>query len=133
MWDADAVRDDVRGYVVDELGDPEAVLILDDTGDLKKGTHSIGVQRQYTGTAGRIENSQVAVYLAYASRTPPAVAATRSMAVTVVGGTTCEVPHRGGENREAGVNPARARRGNRGAPTHARDAQPLTRTGWEGG
>src|SRR6266536_537477 len=68
VWDADAVRDDVRRYVVDELGDPGAVLIIDDTGDLKKGTASVGVQRQYTGTAGRIENSQVAVFLAYASR-----------------------------------------------------------------
>jgi SRSO17 transposase len=51
-WDADAVRDDLRGYVVEELGDPDGVLIVDDTGDLKKGTHTIGVQRQYTGTAG---------------------------------------------------------------------------------
>jgi SRSO17 transposase len=68
VWDAGKVRDDVRGYVVDELGDPQAVLILDDTGDLKKGSLSVGVQRQYTGTAGRIENSQVAVFLAYASR-----------------------------------------------------------------
>jgi SRSO17 transposase len=67
VWDADAVRDDVRRYVVDELGDAGAVLILDDTGDLKKGTHSVGVQRHYTGTAGRIENAQIAVYLAYAS------------------------------------------------------------------
>lgn len=66
VWDADEVRDDVRGYVVDELGDPGAVLILDDTGDLK-GSASVGAQRQYTGTAGRIENSQVAVFLAYAS------------------------------------------------------------------
>jgi len=68
VWDADKVRDDVRGYVVDELGDPGAVLILDDTGDLKKGSASVGTQRQYTGTAGRIENAQVAVFLAYASR-----------------------------------------------------------------
>src|SRR6266487_4430570 len=68
VWDADKVRDDVRDYVVDKLGDPGAVLILDDTGDLKKGTASVGVQRQYTGTAGRIENAQVAVFLAYASR-----------------------------------------------------------------
>jgi SRSO17 transposase len=68
VWDADKVRDDVRGYVVDELGDPGAVLILDDTGDLKKGTQTVGVQRQHTGTAGRIENSQVGVFLAYASR-----------------------------------------------------------------
>ncbi len=67
VWDADAARDDVRRYVVDELGDPGAVLILDDTGDLKAGRHTIGVQRQYTGTAGRIENAQVAVFLAYAS------------------------------------------------------------------
>jgi SRSO17 transposase len=66
IWDADAVRDDVRGYVVDALGHPDGVLILDDTGDLKKGDLTIGTQRQYTGTAGRIENAQVAVYLAYA-------------------------------------------------------------------
>ena len=65
-WDADAVRDDLRDYVVDAFGDPGAVLILDETGDVKKGVHSVGVQRQYTGTAGRIENSQVAVFLTYA-------------------------------------------------------------------
>jgi SRSO17 transposase len=68
VWDADAVRDDLRGYVVEHLGDPDAVLVVDETGDLKKGTATVGVQRQYTGTAGRIENAQVAVYLAYASR-----------------------------------------------------------------
>jgi SRSO17 transposase len=67
VWDADAVRDDVRGYVVDALGEPAGVLILDDTGDLKKGTFTVGTQRHYTGTAGRIENAQVAVYLAYAT------------------------------------------------------------------
>ena len=67
VWDADAVRDDLRDYVVEHLGDPEAVLVVDETGDLKKGTTTVGVQRQYTGTAGRIENAQVAVYLAYAS------------------------------------------------------------------
>ncbi len=67
VWDADAVRDDVRRYVVDELGDPGAVLIIDDTGDLKAGRHTVGVQRKYTGTAGRIENAQVAGFLAYAS------------------------------------------------------------------
>jgi SRSO17 transposase len=66
-WDADAVRDDLRGYVVDAFGDPNAILVVDETGDLKKGLHSVGVQRQYTGTAGRIENSQVAVYLTYAA------------------------------------------------------------------
>jgi SRSO17 transposase len=67
VWDADAVRDDVRGYVVDAIGDPGGVLILDDTGDLKSGIHTVGVQRQYTGTAGRIENAQVSVFLAYAT------------------------------------------------------------------
>ena len=66
-WDADAVRDQVREYVLEELSDPEAVLIADETGFLKKGLHSVGVKRQYTGTAGRIENSQVGVFLCYAS------------------------------------------------------------------
>ncbi|WP_078911421.1 IS701 family transposase [Streptomyces sp. NRRL WC-3742] len=64
-WDADQVRDDIRDFVVDHLRDEDAVLVVDETGDLKKGTASVGVQRQYTGTAGRIENSQVAVYLVY--------------------------------------------------------------------
>jgi SRSO17 transposase len=67
-WDPDEVRDDLRAYVVESLGDREAVLILDETGFLKKGAHSAGVARQYTGTAGRIENAQVGVFLAYASR-----------------------------------------------------------------
>jgi len=66
-WDAEAVRDDLRDYVIDAFGDPDAILILDETGDVKKGMHSVGVQRQYTGTAGRIENAQVAVYLTYAA------------------------------------------------------------------
>jgi len=68
VWDADAVRDDVRGYVVEQLADPQAVLVVDETGDLKKGTTTVGVQRQYTGTAGRTENAQVTVWLTYASR-----------------------------------------------------------------
>lgn len=67
MWDADRIRHDVRDYVVEHLHD-DAVLVVDETGDVKKGTHSVGVQRQYTGTAGRIENSQVAVYLVCAGR-----------------------------------------------------------------
>ncbi len=66
-WDVDGVRDDIRGYVVERLGDPDGVLIADDTGFLKKGTRSAGVQRQYSGTAGRTENCQVGVFLAYAS------------------------------------------------------------------
>src|SRR6478752_3172591 len=66
-WDADQIRDDLRAYVVEHLGDAEAVLVLDETGFVKKGMHSAGVQRQYSGTAGRIENCQVGVFLAYAS------------------------------------------------------------------
>jgi SRSO17 transposase len=66
-WDADAVRDELRGYVVEHLGDEHAVLVVDETGFLKKGTKSAGVQRQYSGTAGRIENCQLGVFLAYAS------------------------------------------------------------------
>jgi SRSO17 transposase len=66
-WDAESVRDDLRDYVIDAFGHPSAVLVVDETGDVKKGVHSVGVQRQYTGTAGRIENSQVAVYLTYAA------------------------------------------------------------------
>nr|WP_089206797.1 IS701 family transposase [Streptosporangium subroseum] len=65
-WDAAAVRDDVRDYVIEHLGDT-GVLIVDETGFIKKGTGSAGVQRQYTGTAGKIENSQVGVFLAYAT------------------------------------------------------------------
>ena len=65
-WDTDGVRDDLRDYVTTHLGDADAVLVVDETGDLKKGSCTVGVQRQYTGTAGRVENAQVAVYLTYA-------------------------------------------------------------------
>ena len=66
-WDVDGVRDDVRDYVVEHLGDPQGVLIGDETGFLKKGRRSAGVQRQYSGTAGRTENCQIGTFLAYAS------------------------------------------------------------------
>jgi SRSO17 transposase len=59
-WDHDGVRDDLRDYVVAGLGNQNAVLVVDETGDLKKGTATVGVQRQYTGTAGRVEDAQVA-------------------------------------------------------------------------
>ena len=68
QWDADKLRDEVLSYVVESLGDPDGVLIVDETGFVKKGEHSAGVARQYSGTAGRIENSQIGVFLAYASR-----------------------------------------------------------------
>ena len=67
VWDHDAVRDDVRALLVEHLGEEGAVLVIDETVDLKKGTHTVGVQRQYTGTAGKVDNAQVAVYLAYAT------------------------------------------------------------------
>src|SRR5947209_14268064 len=66
-WNADAVRDDLRDYVVEHLGDDAAVLVVDETGFLKKGSKSAGVGRQYSGTAGRIENCQIGVFLAYAA------------------------------------------------------------------
>src|SRR5436305_162813 len=68
VWDTDGVRDDLRDDVVEHLGDPGAVLVVDETGDVKKGSGTVGTQRQYTGTAGRIENAQVAVYLTYAGQ-----------------------------------------------------------------
>lgn len=61
-WDADAIRDDVRAYVVEHLRDTEAVLVVDETADPKKGTATVGVQRQCAGTAGRVENAQVAIH-----------------------------------------------------------------------
>jgi SRSO17 transposase len=67
VWDTDGVAEDLRDYVIEHLGDSGAVLVIDETGDLKKGSRTVGVQRQYTGTAGRVENSQVAVYLTYAT------------------------------------------------------------------
>lgn len=67
QWDADIVRDDLRTYVVAQLSTPQAVVVIDETGFLKKGTKSVGVQRQYSGTAGRIENCQIGVFVAYAS------------------------------------------------------------------
>src|SRR3954454_24574578 len=68
-WGGDQVRDDLRAYVVEHLGEAAGVLVVDETGFLKKGTKSAGVQRQYSGTAGRIENCQIGVFLAYASAT----------------------------------------------------------------
>ncbi len=66
-WAPDDIRDDLRGYVVEHLGDPQAVFVIDETGFVKKGTHSVGVQVQYCGTVGRTTNCQVGVFLAYAS------------------------------------------------------------------
>jgi SRSO17 transposase len=66
-WEPDDIRDDLQQYVADRLGEDDGVLIIDDTGFIKKGTTSAGVQRQYSGTAGRTENCQIGVFAAYAS------------------------------------------------------------------
>jgi SRSO17 transposase len=67
-WDADALRDIVRDYALETLADPEAVLVLDETGFLKKGAASCGVARQHTGSAGKITTCQIGVFAAYVSR-----------------------------------------------------------------
>lgn len=67
VWDAEAVRDDLQHYVVEHLGSHQGVLVIDESGFLKKGCHSVGVKRQYSGTAGRTENCQIGVFLTYAS------------------------------------------------------------------
>jgi SRSO17 transposase len=67
-WDADQVRDDLQAYILTHLADPEAVLVVDETGFLKKGKKSVGVAAQYTGTAGKIANCQIGVFLAYANK-----------------------------------------------------------------
>jgi SRSO17 transposase len=66
-WDADGVRDDLQEYIVEEIGESDGILVIDETGFLKKGQHSVGVKRQYSGTAGRIENCQIGVFLSYTS------------------------------------------------------------------
>jgi SRSO17 transposase len=66
-WNVDGVRDDLRSYVVEAIGTPTSVLVVDESGFLKKGAHSVGVKRQYSGTAGRIENCQIGVFLGYTS------------------------------------------------------------------
>ena len=66
-WYAGLVHVNLAGYVVEHLADADAVLVVNETGFLKKGSKSVGVQRQYSGTAGRIENCQIGAFLAYAS------------------------------------------------------------------
>jgi SRSO17 transposase len=99
-WDADAVRDDLREYAVEDLSEEESgVLIVDETGFVKKGEKSVGVARQYTGTAGKRENVQVGVFLAYASEEglPPSTV-----------GSTCHTSGR--KTPSSGQRPASPRR-----------------------
>jgi SRSO17 transposase len=67
VWDANAVRNDLCAYVIASLGDPHGVAVIDETGFLKKGRHAAGVARQYSGTADRVENCQIGIFLAYAN------------------------------------------------------------------
>lgn len=67
-WDAESARDILQGFIRDEFGDPEGIFVVDETGFLKKGTASVGVKRQYSGTAGKIENCQIGTFLGYATR-----------------------------------------------------------------
>jgi SRSO17 transposase len=67
LWDPEAVRDALRTYIVQHLADPNAVLVLDEIGLLNKGRHSAGVARQYSGTAGKVDNCQISVFLGDAS------------------------------------------------------------------
>jgi SRSO17 transposase len=68
QWDADALRDMVRDYAIETLAEPDAVLVVDETGFLKQGKASCGVARQYTGSAGKITNCQIGVFAAYVAR-----------------------------------------------------------------
>jgi SRSO17 transposase len=67
VWDEAGVREDLRGYVAAHLGAGDGVLVFDETGDIKQGTHTVGVGRQYTGVTGQVENCQVSVHAAYVS------------------------------------------------------------------
>ena len=107
-WDVGGVRDDVRGYVAERLGGPDGVLIADDTGFLKKGVRSAGVQRQYSGTAGRTENCQVGVFLAYASRFGHAL---------IDGSCTCRSP---GPATRTGAGRRASRKRRSSSPSHGR-------------
>lgn len=99
-WDADAVREDLLAYVGTHLGDAGGVLVLDETGFIKKGVRSAGVQRQYSGTAGRIENCQVGVFLGYASRYGRALI---DRALYLPKGWTADQPRRSGAGIPAEV------------------------------
>jgi SRSO17 transposase len=96
VWDEAGLRDDLRGYVLEHFADPAAVLVVDETGDIKKGRATVGTQRQYTGTAGRTENAQVAVYLTYAA---PAGSAFIDRALYLPRSWTCDP----GRSAAAGV------------------------------
>ena len=125
-WDADEVRDDLREYVVEHLGDEETgVLIVDETGFLKKGEKSVGVARQYTGTAGDTVNCQVGVFLAYSSEKG---AAFLDRALYLPRAWTSDPATQGGGRRPRGAplpQQDRAGRGDAGAGLRGRRARPV--------
>ena len=105
-WDADQVRDDLQGYVVEHLGDPGGVLVVNETGFLKQGKKSVGVKRQYSGTAGKVENCQIGVF-----RPMAAVA----VGLSWTGSSTC--PGNGRRTGHGGRKPV-CRKGWPSAPKH---------------
>ena len=107
-WDPDLLRDDLRSYVTSHLGDRDGVLVVDETGFLKKGDRSAGVARQYTGTAGRIENAQVGVFLTCSTAAGSDVPGSGAVPTEVVDRRsrplrTCRDPRRPGVPHEAGA------------------------------
>jgi SRSO17 transposase len=98
-WDADAVRDDLVAYVREYLADPAAILVIDETGFLKKGTKSAGVKRQYSGTAGKLDNCQVGVFLTYSSLLPAQTQALVDRELYLPEEWIADLPRR----REAGI------------------------------
>ena len=136
-WDAEAVRDDLRAYVVEHLGDPDGVLVVDETSVVKQGTKSVGVQRQYCGTVGRIENCQVGVFLAYASRRGRALLDRVSCTCPRGGLTTRSVAARPACRRTFGLPRSRRARGGcssgRWMRASRRRGSPATRSTAAGG
>ena len=91
-WDADQARDILEQFVIETFGDPEATLVVDETGFLKKGAKSAGVQRQYTGTAGKVDNAQVGVFLSYATPKGPRPAGSPPVSARGLGGRRDPAP-----------------------------------------
>jgi hypothetical protein len=137
-WDVDGARDDVRDYVIEQLRDPAGVLIVDDTGFLKKRSRPARVQRQYSGTAGRVENCQVGV--AYAGDRGHALVGPRALPARVLDGRPGPLPRRRDPGRDrvrhqapiedGHARPAPSTSGlvDLAAPTQYRAAQPLPPT-----
>jgi hypothetical protein len=111
-WDANAVCDYLRSYVVQHLGDPQGVLAVDETGFIKKGAHSVGVPRQYSGTAGRIENCQIDLCQRARAHVPRSRALAGDVGARLSDGATGRGGHaRGRKSATCGQHPADRTRG----------------------